>query len=269
MKNISFSKIGTALAFSTACVAVQAGPVASGFTNGGTLLACDDCSQTTSLGFSANFFGTDYTNVFINNNGSVSFGTSLASWSPTGFSSGYLVAPTIAAFMADVDTRFGGSVTYGTGTYNGGSAFGVTWNGVKGYSTPFALLNTFQIILADNAATSLVGDFDIYFNYDQIQWDQGAASPVSAAAGFAAGTGAAGTYSQLAGSLVSGAFIDGGVNALSTNTNSGVTGQYKFSMTQGTEPLPPISTVPEPGSLALMGLALFAAASTCRKSRRI
>jgi hypothetical protein len=256
----------------------HAGPVVTGvFTNGGTVPRCDDCFQpATALGFSANFFGTTYTQTFVSNNGYVTFGAGQGVYTPTGLTAAYNQLPIIAAFYADVDTRpaNGGTVTYGTGTYAGGNAFGVTYDRVGYYSNGVDKLNTFQLILVDRSSTG-AGNFDIYFNYDQIQWETGGASGgtgglggTSAAVGYANGSGAAGTYGQLAGSLVNGALLDNGPNALAFNSNNGVTGQYLFQVRNGSVLPPDPQGVPEPTSLALAGLAMLAAGAATRRARR-
>lgn len=116
------------------------------------------------------------------------------------------------------------------------------------------------------------GDFNIYFNYNQIQWETGSASGgtnglggTSAAVGYSNGTGAAGTYGQLAGSLVNGALIDGGPNSLIANSNDGVTGQYLFQVRNGQVAPPPSSNVPEPASLALFGIGIAGLAVACSR----
>ncbi len=59
----------------------------------------------------------------------------------------------------------------------------------------------------------------------------------------------------LAGSLVNGALVDGGPNALiSHSLNSEILGQYNFQV-RGGQVVPPV-TVPEPGVLALFGIGL-------------
>ncbi|MGM9480610.1 nidogen-like domain-containing protein [Roseateles sp. NT4] len=266
-------KFATGLTLAIASLAAQAGPVVGGFTNGGTVAICDDCSTaSTSLGFTANYFGTSYNSTFVSNNGYVTFGATQSTFTATGLTAAYGGLPIIAAFFSDVDTRGngGGNVKYGTGTYAGANAFGVTWNLVGYYGSHVDKLNTFELILVDASAGNSAGDFDIYFNYDQIQWETGDASGgtggfggTSASVGYARGTGAAGTYAQLAGSLVNGALLDNGPNALVSHTNDGVTGQYKFSVRNGAVVVP--NTVPEPTSLALVGLGLAAAAGLRRR----
>src|SRR5581483_5669804 len=101
------------------------------------------------------------------------------------------------------------------------------------------------------------GNFDIEFNYDQIQWETGGASGgsgglggTSAAVGYSNGlSGASNVYFQLAGSLVNGALLDGGPNALiSHSLNSNVLGRYDFQVRGGEVVL---SGVPEPSSVVL------------------
>ncbi|MEO9079855.1 MAG: nidogen-like domain-containing protein [Rhodanobacter sp.] len=249
--------------FATAAVATT---VAPGFDTN-TLSANDDGSTNlVNLPFTANFFGNDYSDLYVNNNGNVTFSSPLSSYTPYGLGSGYSGQPIIAPFFGDVDTRGNSALTsYGNGTYAGHSAFGVTWPGVGYYNSHTNLLNTFQLIMVDRSDIT-AGDFDFYFNYGQIQWETGDASDghggfggVSAAAGYNAGqsNNPAGTYAQLPGSLNNGALLDGGPNSLVAGTNNGVPGQFLFQVRNGTVTPPPSTSVPEPSSLAMLMLGLL------------
>jgi len=50
--------------------------------------------------------------------------------------------------------------------------FGVTWPGVGCYNQNATHRNFFQVVLVDRSDVA-AGDFDIEFNYDQIQWETG------------------------------------------------------------------------------------------------
>lgn len=243
------------------------GAVVSGF-DSSSLPANDDGSTgLVAFGLSGplNFSGTHYSGAYLNNNGNMTFGAALSIFTPFGITGGSI--PMIAPFFADVDTRTGPLMQFGNGTFDGHAAFGQTWREVGYYSEHLEHRNTFQTLLVDRSDVA-AGDFDIYFNYDTITWETGEASGSdanglggsSAHAGYTNGDGA---FYELPGSGVNGAFLDGGVNALSSHSlNSDVTGRYIFSVRNGEV----IHTTPDAGSsLALLGLALAALAATKRK----
>ena len=253
-----------------------AGAVVAGF-DSNTLAANDDGSTSLiSLPFSIDFYGATYNSLYINNNGNLTFNGSQSTYTPYGVGAGYVGQPIIAPFFADVDTRGTGSglTSWGTGAYDGYEAFGVTWPEVGYYAAQTDKLNTFQVLLVNRPDLG-AGDFEIIFNYDQIQWETGEASGgvdglggTSAAVGFSNGTGDAGTYYQFDGSLVNGALIDGGPNSLTGHTNDGVLGQYVFLVENGEIIVP---TVPEPSTWAMMLLGfagLGFAGHRTRTSRR-
>lgn len=191
------------------------------------------------LTFTANFLGTNYTQLFINNNGNVTFDSALATYTPFPLSSTNRVI--IAPYFADVDTRTGNVATYGTGTVGGRPAFGVTWPGVGCYSTNTSVLDYFQVILVDRSDTG-AGNFDIEFNYDKIQWDTGQASGgnavcqggSSARVGYSNGT--PGSSFELPGSGVNGAFLDSNLatGLVNNSLNSGgQLGRYRFTVRGG------------------------------------
>src|SRR5205814_486063 len=124
---------------------------------------------------SLNFFGQTYSNLYVNNNGNVTFDSSLSTYTPFGLSS--TNRKIIAPFFADVDTRSSGSspvtYSYGNAVYNGHNVFCVDWVNVGYYYLHFDKLNSFQLVLIDRSGDPgrATGDFDIYMNYDQIQWE--------------------------------------------------------------------------------------------------
>jgi len=244
--------------------AASAAAVRTGF-SGNTLAANDDNSTgLVNIGFLANFFGVSTNQLYVNNNGNVTFDAPLSSFTPVDLSS--TERQIIAPFFGDVDTTGAGSqpVTYGTGTVDGRNAFGVNYNNVGYYFEGTDKLNSFQLVLIDRSDTG-TGNFDIEYNYDQIQWESGDASDgigglggSSARVGFS-NSGAPGTSFELPGSGVNGAFLDGGSNSLVANrlNNSDVNGRYLFEARNGS-----VAAVPEPftilGSLTAgaIGVAL-------------
>jgi hypothetical protein len=259
-----------------ASTSASAGAVVTGF-NTSQLARNDDGStglinvQGTFGLTGLNFFGTNYVGLFVNNNGNVTFNLPLSTFTPSNIT-GATGRPIIAPFFADVDTRNLGSgiTSYGTGTFAGHNTFGVTWPAVGYYETHVNRLNTFQLLLTERNDTG-TGNFDIYFNYDQIQWETGDASSgsnglggVSALAGYGAGTGAAGSSFQLPGSLVNGAFLDGGPNSLVANSNIGVSGRYLFTVRSG-QVAPGV--IPEPATWAIMIMGFGAAGAALRRRR--
>lgn len=264
---ISALSVGGMLMMSVA-VAAQATAIhdASLFTTN-TLSSSDDTSTgAVSLGFTANINGTDHTTTYVNNNGNITFDNALTTFKPSALETGNY-GPIIAPFFADVDTRGpnSGPVTYGTATLGGNNVFGVNYSHVGVYYEQ-PIYNKFQLILTDRSGTG-PGNFDIQFNYGTIKWDAGTASAGAPAGGLCAG--ASGCTSALAGywtsnssnyllpgSLVHGALVNGGPDALvSSSLNSNTLGQYNFQVRNGAV-VTPTSAVPEPATLPLLGIGL-------------
>ena len=274
MKNFTRGLVALALTASVSAPA-YAGAVVGGF-NTSAFGPTDDSFQASALGFAANYFGTTYTNTFISSNGYVTFSAGQTTFTPTGLGAGYSGNPIIAPFFADVDTQGAGDndITYGLGTFGGRNAFGATWPGVGYFNDSTDKLNTFQVLLVDRGDTG-VGNFDIVFNYDSIQWESGdIESPTdnglggnSAAVGYNAGTGnQPGTFFEFAGSRTPGSFLDGGPNALAENSNVGIDGRYIFNVRNGMVAPPP--GVPEPTTWALLILGFGIVGSAMRQARR-
>ncbi|VEP18396.1 Outer membrane autotransporter barrel domain protein [Hyella patelloides LEGE 07179] len=246
----------------------EAAAVRSGFDS--NVLAANDDGSTglVPIGFEVNLGGLETDELYVNNNGNVTFDDSLSTFTP--FSLLETNQQIIAPFFADVDTRGAGSspVTYGMGTVDGRDAFGVNWVDVGYFNSNDNPLNSFQLVLIDRSDVE-TGGFDIEFNYDQILWESGQASGSdenglggnSARAGFAYGVGDDRVSLELDGSAVNGALLDNGVNALiNDRINRDVDGGYLFTARGGEitiDPVDPVDppvdpdteTTPEPASI--------------------
>lgn len=232
---------GGTTGLATALEIAMAG-IAPGFDDFAFARNDDGATGAIATPFSLNFFGEVYEQLFVSNNGYITFNSGQGTFTPSGLGEGYNGQPIIAAFFADVDTRNSASalMTYGPGDYAGRPAFGATWDGVGYFPSAADKLNNFQIVLTDRTDTG-AGNFDIFFNYTRISWETGSASGgsngfggVSAAVGYNAGTGnQPGTFFELPGSRVPGSFLDGGPMALITTTNNGVPGQLQFQVRNG------------------------------------
>lgn len=269
MKKHTFRKFVGGVAFAVSATLAQAGAIhdAGLFTN---VLGANDDGSTglVGLGFTANINGTDYTQTYVNNNGNITFDNSLSTFTPSAISNG-AYGPIIAPFFADVDTRGTGSslVNYGSAILGGFNVFGVNYVNVGVYSQQ-PIFNDFQMILTDRSDIG-AGDFDIQFNYDTIVWEAGTAS--GASTGGLGGTSALVGYwtsdssnDTLPGSLVNGALVNGGANALVSNSlNSDIAGQYNFQVRGGAVVDP--NPIPVPGSMFLLALGLVSVGWSRRK----
>ena len=140
----------------------------------------DDDSADFSLGFTFSFYGSDYTDAFINNNGNLTFGSLFGAFTATGFPD---VGPMmIAPFWADVDTGTPGvssdlellghvwqkSVSANT--------VAVTWDQVGYFNDASDKLNTFQVLLSDGLNEDMGVGNNVCFCYADMQWTTGDAS---------------------------------------------------------------------------------------------
>lgn len=85
-----------------------------------TLARNDDGSTgLVATGFNINFFGSNYSNLYVNNNGNVTFTAPLGTYTPFNIVSTGI--PMLAPFFADIDTRnaASGVTQYGQGTLGG------------------------------------------------------------------------------------------------------------------------------------------------------
>ena len=222
-------------------------PIRPGFAQQ-TLPANDDSSTApVPLPFTINFFGTSEPALYVNNNGNVTFGQSLTTYTPETLAAAKVAI--IAPFWADVDTRSPspGVVQYGTNIINGYSAFGVNWVNVGYYSTHADKLLSCQLVIIDRSDIA-PGDFDMEFNYDRAEWEAGDVSGGSAGywvgpgggsarAGFADGTTT--NDHELPNSGMSRALLDTNLvtGLVYSNLNNSMPGRYLFYFRNG-QPLP-------------------------------
>jgi hypothetical protein len=216
----------------------------------------DGFSGPINLGFTLNYFGTNYTQFWINNNGNVSFGGGISDFTPNGPTGAD--EPIISPFFADVDTRnpASGVVMVNTSIPN---EVIVTWNGVGYYDENANLLDTFQLVLRGPGFAIPPGQGQIGFFWTTMQWETGDASGGSdgfggtpAAVGFGDGNG-------------NGQILQGStMNGISSIVNDE---EIWFDLsTTGV----PTSTTPEPSSLGLTFTGLLAGFIWHRKhSKRV
>jgi RHS repeat-associated protein len=201
-------------------------------------LAANDDGSTgqVDIGFDANFFGTTYSQLFVNNNGNVTFDSALSTFTP--FDLLQTDRAIIAPFFADVDTRGAGTVTFGQDVIQGHDAFAVNWSDVGYFSSNTDKTNTFQLVLIDRSDVA-PGDFDFEFNYTTVEWETGDASGgnqglggTSARAGYSNGID---TSFEISGSSVNGAFLENNsATALAANSLGSVApGRYRFRVRSG------------------------------------
>jgi hypothetical protein len=206
-----------------------------GFTNSSLPREDDKPSVLASLPFPINFYGTNYSSLYINNNGNVTFDVAQSAYLP-----GDLVGQglkIIAPYWADVDTLniLSGVVKYGSGTVDGHGAFGVDWVNVGYFSANADKLLSCQLVIIDRSDIA-AGDFDMEFNYDKVQWQYGDASggdpPYAGYANNLSGY-------ELPGSGVADAFLDSNpaTGLIYHNLNSSVPGRYIFPFRNG-QPAP-------------------------------
>jgi len=129
----------------------------------------DGSSALINLPFAFNLYGQNYTSIYINNNGNITFNGSLTTFSATAFPS--TVNSIVAPFWADVDTRGAGQVLYKVTP----TALYVNWVGVGYFNQQSDKLNTFQLIIT-NGSDPVIEEGNVAFCYQDMQWTTGSAS---------------------------------------------------------------------------------------------
>ena len=160
----------------------------------------DGFSTIQDFGFTFEFYGNNYTQFYVNNNGNITFTNPLGQFTADGFPQN---TPIVAPFWADVDTRgfsdgsSSGSVHLTKGTSpDGNPVVQIDWVDTGYYSTlntsNTRATNSFTLYIEDNPAGDIVT-----FGYGGMEWTTGDASGgfggfggTGAQIGFDAGDGA-------------------------------------------------------------------------------
>ncbi len=132
----------------------------------------DDFAVALNLPFTFHLYGQAYTQLYLNNNGNLSFNGGYCAFTSTGFPvSGY---PMVAPFWADVDTRntASGVVHYRLDQHK----LIVAWDHVGYYSDQADKVNTFEVILSDGTDPAVSRGNNVCMCYGDMQWTTGSAS---------------------------------------------------------------------------------------------
>lgn len=135
----------------------------------------DGSTALINLPFDFCFYGTQMSDVYINNNGNVSFNTPFATYSGVSFPSTNFEM--VAPFWGDVDTRISGGFAAGEVYYKiTPTAIYVNWVDVGYYNMQSDKRNTFQLILTDGNDPILEPGQNVAFCYKTMEWTTGSAS---------------------------------------------------------------------------------------------
>ncbi len=128
------------------------------------------------LGYSPtglNFYGRRYTQLFVNTNGNISFGTAFFGYTPSPLPG--IGTAMIAPFWSDVDTRGGGQPMRNMICWAlTPERLVVTWFDVGYYARRTDRLNAYQAVLVPRRDAAQ-GDFDVEFRYARCEWTTGEA----------------------------------------------------------------------------------------------
>ncbi|MEC4004765.1 hypothetical protein OX283_008855 [Flavobacterium sp. SUN052] len=123
--------------------------------------ACDDCvTGQIPIGFNFNFFGNTYSTAVIQSNGILGFGAfTFTGYSAFAIPAGGLPNNYIAGFFADIDIRYGGTITYQTIGVAPNRRFVVSYSNVVPYNVGASAgtgTASFQIVLNENGSFQVI-----------------------------------------------------------------------------------------------------------------
>ena len=106
------------------------------------------------------YFGVRYTEIYINSNGFISFGSPDDAYNVSGMNS--ITPPALVPFFSDMDITAGGEIYWDIDTTNG--RITITWDDVQPFGGGTA--NDFQVVITDLGG----GEFDVEYIYENITW---------------------------------------------------------------------------------------------------
>ena len=132
----------------------------------------DGSTNAKAIPFTFCLYGTNYTSLYINNNGNVSFTAAYGTYTPVGFPSNQYVM--VAPFWGDVETTGAGSglVYYKIMPHY----MIVQWDSVGYFNNHADKRNSFQVIITDGSDPILPSGNNIAFCYGSMEWTTGDAS---------------------------------------------------------------------------------------------
>ena len=205
---------------------------------GGGASDCDDC-YTGPIAFMGlnqriNYFGVTYSGLFIGSNGYVTFGAGADNFTGEALNT-ETIRPMIAGFFTDLDSRDDPTSNVYVNDTTPGQLI-ATWQAMSHYSHDFSKRSTFQLVIRSDQFLAAPGEGQIGFFYGPIT------DSSTASAGFGDGLATVNPGEM--------AFLNRADGTQLSNNDP-----RWFNLNRGI-PTPAASAVPEPGSLALFGVAI-------------